>query len=202
MLLAPLIKDISDVIEFRPLSPDDMSDIRYVHSTAFRLQANAHLSQSEIQAFTDHVYSPAYGDKLFSENLQVAWMGDELIGTGGWSPVSDNGATARIRSIFVRPLFTGLGVGRLLVEKAEALARTAGFTQLTLRASVNSVGFFQALGYEVKSHGVRNIDAEQGLPVRFMRKTLSGDKPHTTHQGTEPCSPSDKADTASSTPGL
>jgi len=72
----------------------------------------------------------------------------------------------------VRPLFTRLGVGRCLVERAESGARNAGFTEFSLRASVNSVGFFQSLGFEIKSHGVRNIDAEQGLPVRFMRKSI------------------------------
>ncbi len=170
MYASSTLTSLAQTVEIKPLTPDDMSDVRYVHSAAFRVQAKAYLSQSEIQAFTDHVYSPRYGDKLAAENLTLAWLGDELIGTGGWTPVNDNGATARIRSIFVRPLFTRLGVGRCLVERSEAEARRAGFTQFTLRASVNSVGFFQTLGFEIKSYGVRNIDAEQGLPVRFMRK--------------------------------
>ncbi len=193
MYASSTLTNLAAIVEIKPLTPDDMSDVRYVHSAAFRVQAKAHLSQSEIQAFTDHVYSLGYGDKLAAENLHLAWLGDELIGTCGWSPVSDNGATARIRSIFVRPLFTRLGIGRCLVERAEAEARRAGFTQFTLRASVNSVGFFQTLGFEIKSYGVRNIDAEQGLPVRFMRKAA---EPGAAAATSKSSSKTNKSDTA------
>ena len=167
---------VADAVEFRPLAPDDMSDIRYIHASAFRHAANSFLSRQEIQSFVDHVYSPEYGDKLAGENLCVGWLDNKLIGTAGWTPVCDNADTARIRSVFVHPMFGGMGIGRRLVSESERRASSAGFSEFTLRATVNSVGFFERLGYVIRSHGVRAVNREQDLPVRFMRKQGTGNK--------------------------
>jgi len=126
---------------------------------------------SEIEAFTEFVYSRKYSDRLAANNIHAAWLGDELVGTGGWSPVAHNGALARIRSIFVRPLFNGLGIGRRLVDYAILRARKAGFTEFAVRAPVSAAGFFERSGFKVKSHGVQTLSPHHDIPVRFMRQS-------------------------------
>jgi GNAT superfamily N-acetyltransferase len=154
----------------RPVGVDDWANVRYVHSTAFRLLAASFCTRGEIDAFTALVRSESYAERLMWENLHGAWLDDELIGTAGWIPADDSGTQARITSAFVPPLFTRMGVGRRLVRDAEARALAAGFERFSTRATLNSVGFFERLGYDVTSYGVHAITAHQTMPVTYMRK--------------------------------
>jgi GNAT superfamily N-acetyltransferase len=161
---------LSGRIVIRPVGVDDWANVRYVHSTAFRLLAASFCTPGEIDAFTALVRSEAYAERLMWENLHGAWLDDELVGTAGWIPADDSGTQARITSAFVPPLFTRMGVGRRLVRDAEARALAAGFERFSTRATLNSVGFFEKLGYDVTSYGVHAIAAHQTMPVTYMRK--------------------------------
>lgn len=173
-------QNLANIVDIAPLGLDDLSDLRYVHATAFRLQARAYLRPEEIRAFTDFVYSQDYLNKLAGEDLHAAWLGTELVGTAGWAATNHNGSLARIRSVFVRPLFGGAGIGRRLVREAEARALEAGFKGLSVRAPVNSVGFFQRMGFETKSHGVYSLSPVHNIPVRFMHNSAARNSADTT----------------------
>ncbi len=157
-------------VEIRPATVEDLSTVRYIHDNAFKRDAIAYFHEDEIAAFSRFVYTPAYAQKLLAENLHVAVLGRDLVGTAAWLGVSDGRSTARIKHVFVRPLFNGLGIGHRLVEAMEARALRAGYDVFTLRATVNTVGFFESRGYHVTSHGVRTLDANAMLAVAFMRK--------------------------------
>jgi GNAT superfamily N-acetyltransferase len=161
---------LSDRILIRPVGVDDWANVRYVHSSAFRLLSASFCTPNEIDAFTAFVRSEAYAERLMWENLHAAWLDDELVGTAGWIPADDSGTQARITSVFVRPLFTGAGIGRRLVRDAEARALAAGFERFSTRATLNSVAFFEKLGYDVTSYGVHAVAGHQTLPVTYMRK--------------------------------
>lgn len=154
----------------RRVGMDDWASVRYVHATAFRVLASRDCEPAEAEAFADFVRSQDYADRLLAENLHAGWLDGELVGTAGWIPADDSGALARITSVFVRPLFTRLGIGRRLALDAEARARAAGFERFSARATLNSVGFFEKLGYDVTSHGIHVIATEQGMPITYMRK--------------------------------
>ena len=168
---------LSDQILIRPVGVDDWASIRYVHSTAFRLLSASFCTPNEIDAFTGFVRSQTYTDRLMWENLHTGWLGDELVGTAGWAPADDSGAQARITSVFVRPLFTRMGIGRRLVRDAEARARAAGFERFSARVTLNSVGFFEKLGYDVTSYGVHVVMGDQTMPVTYMRKRTGAAAP-------------------------
>jgi GNAT superfamily N-acetyltransferase len=168
---------LSDQILIRPASLDDWASIRYVHSTSFRLLSASFCTPSEIDAFTSFVRSQTYTDRLMWENLHTGWLGDELVGTAGWAPADDSGAQARITSVFVRPLFTRMGVGCLLARNAEARARAAGFERFSARVTLNSVGFFERLGYDVTSYGTHTVMGDQTIPVTYMRKRTAAIAP-------------------------
>jgi GNAT superfamily N-acetyltransferase len=157
--------------QMRPLDLDDLSSARYVHSSAFRRLAALHYNSEEIEAFVEQVYSPAYGDQLLAADTIAVWVGEELAGTASWAPANDTGHTARISDVFVQPLFSGLGLGTLLVRAVEERARRAGFTATSVRATRNAQAFFESLGYFVTSHGVRSTQAGVDLQVVFMRRS-------------------------------
>lgn len=158
-------------VEIRPVGLDDLSAVRYVHESAMRLLAAARYSEAELEAFRAHVYSPRYADMLLKDVLLTGWLGGELVATSGWALPQERGEAARIRAVFVRPLFTGLYIGQRMLEAAEALARKGGFTEFTVRATLNAIGFFEAAGYEVTSHGTRSLQGGVSIPVAFMRKS-------------------------------
>jgi GNAT superfamily N-acetyltransferase len=161
---------LSGRIVIRPVGVDDWANIRYVHSTAFRLLSASFCTPNEIDAFTAFVRSETYAERLMWESMHAAWLDGELVGTAGWTPADDSGTQARITSVFVRPLFTRVGIGRRLVRDAEARALAAGFERFSTRATLNSVGFFEKLGYDVTSYGVHVVMGEQTMPVTYMRK--------------------------------
>jgi putative acetyltransferase len=64
----------------------------------------------------------------------------------GWGSVHlDEGVLA---ATFVDPDHAGEGVGEAIVDRLEAAARREGVTRLSVPASHNAVGFYEALGFE------------------------------------------------------
>ena len=104
--------------------------------------------------------------------LLGAWFDGRLVGTSGWIASEGSALAARIRWVYVQPLFTGVGLGTRLVEAAEAAARRGGFKVFAVEATLNAVEFFAGLGYETSSHGVRSLPRGQTLAVAYMRKHL------------------------------
>ena len=122
-------------------------------------------------AFAAYVYTSVYSDLIRGENVLAGFLGSEMVATAGWAPADDNGVSARIRSVFVRPLFAGIGIGRRMTLEAENWARRSGFRNFGARVTLNAAGFFETLGYDITSHGVQLLPGERGLPVCFMRKS-------------------------------
>ncbi len=61
------------------------------------------------------------------------------------------------------------GVGRLLMQHLEVLARARGLQRMVLNAQVNVIPFYERLGYVAE--GERFLDA--GIPHRRMTKPLN-----------------------------
>ena len=162
---------LAQALELRLLTVDDFATMRYIHASAFKTMALSHYPDDEVTAFATYIYTPTYADLIRGENVLAGFLGEEMVATAGWAPADDNGISARIRSVYVRPLFTGIGVGRRMAMEAESWARRSGFKTFGARVTLNAVGFFEALGYEVTSHGVHMLPDDQGLPVSFMRKS-------------------------------
>lgn len=162
------------LIGIRPVGIDDFAQVRYTHTTSFRVKMASYLAEEEVDAYSERINSPAYTAQLMREDLLGAWIDRELVGTCGWTPM-DSGKVARITSVFVRPPFAGLGIGRRLVIGTEERARANGFRNFSVRATGIAVPFFERLGYTVTSHGLRNLGVDRGLPVTFMRKMVEGE---------------------------
>jgi putative acetyltransferase len=154
----------------RPLSIDDLSTARYIHSASFAGSAQNHYAPDDIAAFNAFVRSPRYGDLLLGNNAVAAWIDQEMVGTAAWSPGEGRSPTARIVVVAVRPLFTGGGIGRLLVDHIETQARDAGCPALEVSATLNAVSFFEELGFRVVRNGDWALPLGHEIPVVFMRK--------------------------------
>lgn len=154
----------------RPLTVDDLSTARYIHAASFASAAKGYYAQADIDAFVSFVRSPQYADLLLGNPAVAAWIGTEMVGTAAWSPGKGMSPTARILAVFVRPMFTGAGLGQFLVEHLETEAQASGFRALEVSATLNAVEFFEGLGYLGVRQGGWSLPQGHELPVVFMRK--------------------------------
>lgn len=178
--------NLRNVIKLRPIELDDIASIRYIHKTAFEVLAGDKHSEDEVRAHTDLVYSQGYVDKIVSSNMLCAIIDDQIVGTSGWCPADDNGRTARIKQVFVHPLFHTIGIGRLLVANAEKRALQAGFDCFSAQANINAVPFYKRLDYTISSYGTMSTLTQIDLPVAFMRKSLEQEPKMVTRRKTQP----------------
>lgn len=79
-------------------------------------------------------------------------------------------ATVKIERVAVLESYRSEGLGRQLMERAEAHAREAGATTARLHSQEPVVPFYERLGYEP----VGEPFEEAGIPHRAMVKTLDG----------------------------
>jgi len=77
----------------------------------------------------------------------------------------------RVRNVFVRVDHHKRGIGKILMQHIEDIARQQGEVRLVLRASLSAVVFYQKLGYAI----VEEIEEQIGdavIKVIGMEKTL------------------------------
>jgi predicted N-acetyltransferase YhbS len=88
-------------------------------------------------------------------NCYVAEIDGELVGCGAWfgRPVRSRFETRRVatvRSIYVNPDFTGRGVARRMMAQVEADIAAAGYSDITLEATLIGAPFYGRMGYREK----------------------------------------------------
>ena len=162
--------NLAPMIELRRLSVDDLSTARYIHAAAFASAAHGHYAAADIEAFDQFVRSARYADLMLGNPAVAAWLGDEMVGTAGWSPGEVRSPTARVFGVFVRPMFTGEGIGRRLVAHVEQEAHAAGYSALDAAATLNATGFFDALGFRFVRAGTWALPSGHEIAATFLRK--------------------------------
>lgn len=162
-----------DLLHLGSIGVDEWTDVRYVHASAFRVLVGPHVGHQHIEAFNRRVEQPEYAYELSCMNLTGAWLAGELAGTAGWRPAASDGRIAEIVALFVRPIFTTMGIGSRLLEHVESEARAAGFTSFVVRANEGSVPFFDVCGYDIASYGSEAVAEGPPMSIIRMRKLVT-----------------------------
>jgi len=166
---------IAPAVIIRPIQPDHLNDVRYIHATAFRSQAHSVYAPEELDAFEAMVRTPGYVDKLMSDSLLGGWLGRELIATAAWHKAETNPDVSRITALYVRPLFERIAIGSKMLQAIETAAATAGCHLASVRAPINAQKFFQSMGYEMSGRGTRPLGQGMVINVVFMRKVIDAE---------------------------
>ncbi len=164
---------LAQMIDIRPLTVDDLSTARYIESASFTTAAQATYDAAEIEGFCEFVRSPRYGDLLLGNDAYAAWIGTEMVGTAAWC-AGEAKPTAQLLALFVRPLFYGEGIGSRLAQFLEEDARAAGYRALEVSATLNTVGFFEGLGYLTTRQAAWALPSGRAMNVAQMRKANIG----------------------------
>lgn len=125
-------------------------------------------------ALRDAVLRQPIGFSLYDEDLSgeqeditlAALAGNEVVGCVLLHPADAD--TYKLRQMAVAPEHANNGIGRQLLEVAEAYAQQHGKTIITLHARVTAMGFYEKLGYEKQG----DVFTEVGIPHVLMQKML------------------------------
>ena len=99
------------------------------------------------------------------DHLLVFYEG-EAIGTGRLRIVEGIG---KLERIVVHKNFRLFGVGKLIVQSLEQLAKQRGLTQVKLHGQTHAEGFYQGLGYQAAS----DVFLEDGIEHLLMIKEIA-----------------------------
>lgn len=108
-------------------------------------------------------------DELAREasDWHLAAIGDGQV-VGGLILTRQEEGTVKLRQMIVAPEVEGQGIGRRLLQEAEARASAFGFREIRLHARQSAEAFYQRCGY----HPEGELFTEVTLPHRAMVKLL------------------------------
>src|SRR5690242_14618155 len=93
-----------------------------------------------------------YDAAIAAGRLYVAEEGDEVRGFGAMGP-----AGGEVWLLYVSPAHVRHGVGTLLIQAMEQVARDAGLRTLHLRASLNAVPFYERVGFRKQREVIQSF---------------------------------------------
>lgn len=156
----------------RPYTAADLDATVAMQGRAVEVLGRTHYTPDEIALLVAAGREPGYAAELAANDLWLAVADDgAVLGSAGWGRTAAEGGTvrARIRKVFVEPHLAGRGLGRLLVQAAEARARAAGLHGFLVRANLNAVPFYERLGYRATGPGSMAVGGRP-VPMTMMEK--------------------------------
>lgn len=138
--------------------PGDITAIREMQRQSMKALAAGRYSEREISAYlAGHLpdVARAIGEGHYFVAID---MDGEMLGSGGWSSPASNVDRRRpdimaptgeavAQGTFVTPSAARHGIASAIMHRVENDARDKGVRRLSLRATVSSVAFYEALGY-------------------------------------------------------
>jgi putative acetyltransferase len=133
----------------------------------------------------------------YTEDQRAAWM-SPILDLDTWRTTLSDGITLvglldgepagfaqltgkdRIAMLYVHPTALSEGVGHLLVDALEKLARARGATALQVDSSDTAQGFFEHLGYVARDRTLVSLDGEW-LSRIVMSKSFAAPEKGTQH---------------------
>jgi GNAT superfamily N-acetyltransferase len=166
----------------------DFDSIEALMKRSMKVLGVGHYSPEQIDACSQFVCIP---DKQLIED-QTYYVVEEngvLSGCGGWSfrnklyagpsdtPQKSNRLDpskdpARIRAMFIDPLYSGKGIGSQILNASEQAARSNGFLHGALGATVSGIAFYLAKGWKETLDEMVPLPNGVAIRVVQMEKSL------------------------------
>ena len=111
-------------------------------------------------------FSPEDLEKEKEDVLIAAYEDDHLLGCCMLTEIAPD--TVRLRQMAVKAGLQGKGIGRVLMQFAENIARDRGYKKLTMHARKTAAGFYEKLGYKLTGEEFTEVT----IPHFIMEKRL------------------------------
>ena len=170
-------------LKLRRAQARDLPGLREMQALSARRLCPSVYAPRQIEALIAH---GTMEDALVGEGaFFVAEAAGRLVGSAGWSRQAPDYARAggalpppalgeaTIRSVFVHPDWTRLGVASALLAATERDARGDGVESAALAATLSAVALYLRLGYRRVACLQLAFEGGVGLPVVHMRKRLA-----------------------------
>ena len=170
--------------ELRLASPADVSQISELISASVRGLAKGIYDDSQIERSIASVFGVDH--QLIDDGTYfVAESNGCIVGCGGWSkrrtlygssvyensrdpeeldPTKD---ACKIRAFFIHPESARQGIGRAILERCEADAKSAGFNRAEMMSTLPGMPLYEACGY--KRHESVGVPISEGDEIECVR---------------------------------
>ncbi|KAJ9156259.1 hypothetical protein NKR23_g1237 [Pleurostoma richardsiae] len=149
-------------IDVRPASPDDAVDIAKLGAHVFSATFGHSVQPHELKAYLDDSYSTEATTKDISDpsrdmivatNEDGQIVGFGLLTRGSSEPcIAHVGSTIELQRLYVHPDFHGKGIGKILVNTMENMARKQAFKHMWLgvwEENHKAQRVYEKLGYKI-----------------------------------------------------
>lgn len=144
-------------LSIRPYQPSDATGLSALYEASVRALGACDYSAAQVEAWASLTPSAeSLADRMTDGRIRLVAFTDEVAG------FIDVEADGHIDLLYVAPAAAGLGVARLLLETAEALAPVSGASRLYAEASETARPVFERLGYSVVAR--RDFEVA-GVPI-------------------------------------
>jgi putative acetyltransferase len=155
----------------RPFLPADVPILAAIFVAAIEELTADDYSEAQREAWAGAADDEErFGERLASELTLVATLQNSPVGFASMK------GTDHIRMLYVHPSAAGQGVGSMLCDALEKLARGRGAKSLTVDASDTAQEFFIKRGYVATQRNTVTMNGEW-LANTTMQKTLASDTP-------------------------
>lgn len=146
----------------------DAGGLYAVHERAVRVLARRVYSDSQVESWVHGNSSSRYVEAMRDEGEIFAVAVARRRGIVGFSALKGR----EVRSLYVDPEWSRLGVGSALLRRAEAMIAAAGHDKVEIGASLAGLAFYELHGYRVVKH--RHWRSRGGLmiPAADMEKAI------------------------------
>lgn len=152
----------------------DASRLAEVHAESIRTLGKLHYPAPIVEAWVKPCVPRRYLDRMQAGEVYLLAETAEgerpALGFSSWRFEGGRHRTA----VYVAGRAARSGVGSALFHAAESLARENGATEVHVDASVGSVGFYRAVGFEELGRGMHIMRTGGEMECVFMRKALDG----------------------------
>ncbi|MBX7513809.1 GNAT family N-acetyltransferase [Qipengyuania sp. GH38] len=175
------------MVEIRLATEQDEDDIRVLMDLAIERLQVGYLTAEQIEASKAGMGL----DRLLIEDGTYFCVVEAgvVVGCGGWSRratlyggnhsagrdprlLDTASERARIRAMYTHPDHTKKGIGRLILETAEAAAAKEGFAEIEMAATMAGKPFYERCGYVVESEW-EDTNGTVPVPLATMAKRLA-----------------------------
>lgn len=149
----------------RPFLPADVPVLAEIFRASIEELTGEDYSEAQQQAWASRAEDEAFAKRLADALTLVATMEGSPL---GFISLKDN---THIDFFFVHPAVAGQGVGSMLFDAIEKLARARSATRLTADVSDTALGFFQKRGFQPQRRNTVTV-GDEWLANTTMDKPL------------------------------
>ena len=150
----------------RPAKLDEAKVLRDLHDESIRGLCRAEYTAAEIAAWAAPKSLEAYAADIARHVFIVAEDGSRVVGFGALA--AEDGV---VLAVYAAPDLARQGVGTLILQELERVARGLGIPQLALKSSLTAEPFYRAHRYVQTGHCTHQT-GDQALKCIEMRKSL------------------------------